>query len=124
MKNILIIIAIIAGISSTCEANDSIVKIGSKAGRTYHQSIYPSCKTCHDNGLSVQPSDTSCLQCHNLDKIASETSLPEDKVKSRNPHDSFHYGRDVPCIECHGEHKYKPPLCSSCHSNLHYSRHQ
>lgn len=99
------IIALI--LSSSCHA---------KEGQPWHQTVYEmGCKTCHDKGIKNYPSDYSCLSCHDLDEIVDKTSRQGDE-QWENPHNNLHYGKDTPCIECHGEHiQDKQPMCKDCH---------
>ncbi|MGX9462283.1 cytochrome c3 family protein [Shewanella sp. A14] len=84
--------------------------------RDYHKDVIgKDCKTCHDNGIKQFPSDQACLQCHDVDDLAKQTARSEED-KWQNPHNNLHYGKDLPCQECHGEHTPKKPLCSNCHT--------
>ncbi|MBT8039681.1 MAG: cytochrome c3 family protein [Gammaproteobacteria bacterium] len=84
-------------------------------GRVYHSDLYESgsCDACHDQKGRF-PSDFSCTSCHDLEALVETTARPEDE-KWQNPHNNMHYGRDVPCMECHGEHKEGEILCAGCH---------
>ena len=73
------------------------------------------CKTCHDQGMKVFPSDDSCLQCHDMAELAEQTKREGHDAK-QNPHDSMHYGQEAPCMECHGEHTPKKAICMDCHN--------
>ncbi|WP_035416337.1 cytochrome c3 family protein [Ferrimonas kyonanensis] len=93
----------------------TLTKAGAKQGRSYHLSNYEmGCKTCHDRGMRKPPSDSLCQDCHDLEELINQTSNHEKPWK--NPHNNMHYGKKVPCIECHGEHQPKQPLCSNCHN--------
>jgi DnaJ-class molecular chaperone len=84
--------------------------------REYHEMVYESgCKSCHDQGVKNKPSDESCLTCHDIDDLAKQTTRKGDEIW-QNPHNNLHYGKEVPCIECHGEHEPKQPLCKQCHT--------
>lgn len=76
------------------------------------------CKDCHDQGMQSYPSDQSCLQCHDVDDLADATKRSGDE-EWQNPHNNLHYGKELPCVECHSEHQeagtYKP-LCLDCHT--------
>ncbi|BCV68290.1 cytochrome c3 family protein [Shewanella carassii] len=91
--------------------------------RDYHKAVIGNdCEVCHDQGVDQYPSDKTCLQCHDVDELAKETARSgEDRWQ--NPHDNLHYGKDLPCVECHGEHHPKKPLCNSCHT-FKYDKHQ
>lgn len=81
----------------------------------HKQVIGHDCKVCHDQGMKLPPSDKSCLQCHNIDDLVKKSKRSADE-KWQNPHNNLHYGKDLPCIECHGEHVKKQPLCLNCHT--------
>ncbi|TKB58724.1 cytochrome C [Ferrimonas aestuarii] len=98
------------------QPGDSMTKMGAKHGRVYHEMNYDDgCKSCHDQGMRKRPSDTACLECHDRDDLAEATAREGDEVW-QNPHNNLHYGKEVPCIECHGEHQAKRPLCLDCHT--------
>lgn len=102
------------GLATTASAS-SLEKMGAKQGRSFHQMNYDQgCKSCHDQGMRQPPSDGQCLMCHDKTDLIEATS--EQKKKWMNPHNNMHYGDKVPCIECHGEHKAKAPLCADCHN--------
>lgn len=61
------------------------------------------------------PDDFVCLKCHDGDELIEATSRP-DADRWQNPHNNLHYGSDVSCMECHGEHEERQPLCSGCHA--------
>ncbi|ABI73721.1 MULTISPECIES: cytochrome c3 family protein [Shewanella] len=109
MKNFNIILGLVLlGLTS--------LSVQSAEIRDYHKEVIgKDCKTCHDNGIKQFPSDQSCLQCHDVDDLAKKTARSEED-KWQNPHNNLHYGKDVPCQECHSEHKTKQPLCSNCHT--------
>jgi len=111
MKTLKIMLAL--GLLSLASLSVQAVEI-----RDYHKDVIGNdCKTCHDNGISQFPSDESCLQCHNVDDLAKQTMPANEEDKWQNPHNNLHYGKDVPCQECHGEHTpKKQPLCNSCHT--------
>jgi len=97
-------------------------------GRDYHARLHDRgrCTACHeDSGEAVAgyPKDGICLDCHRMEKLVSATMPEAEEDKLQNPHDSLHYGREVPCIECHGEHTRKEPLCADCH-NFDFPDHQ
>lgn len=88
-----------------------------KEGKPWHKPVYDSgCKNCHDKGTKNYPSDKICLSCHDLEQLVDKTSRQGDE-RWENPHNNLHYGKDVPCMECHGEHiQDKQPMCKDCHS--------
>ncbi|MBR9728872.1 cytochrome c3 family protein [Shewanella intestini] len=84
--------------------------------RDFHKDVIGrDCKACHDHGIKQFPSDEACLKCHNIDDLVKASKRPEED-KWQNPHNNLHYGKDLPCQECHAEHKTKKPLCSNCHT--------
>jgi len=95
-------------------------------GRDYHQRLYQRgrCEACHAVAEPTgYPADGSCLDCHRMNGLVAATAPEDEEEKWQNPHDSLHYGREVPCVECHGEHTNKEPLCADCH-NFEYPNHQ
>lgn len=95
-------------------------------GRSYHAQLHEKgkCRTCHGvKEPEGYPEDGSCLRCHDVDEIVAATMPAAEEDRWQNPHDNLHYGVDVPCVECHGEHSSKAPLCADCH-NFEYSKHE
>ncbi len=87
-------------------------------GRAFHAGLYQgqACVACHGSSQpSALPADDVCLKCHGLEKLVTATARPEPDVW-QNPHNNLHWGKDVPCMECHGEHQESKPLCQGCHS--------
>ncbi|MBK5071475.1 cytochrome c3 family protein [Budviciaceae bacterium CWB-B4] len=91
--------------------------------KPYHQPLAAtgrdaSCQLCHGAKTPTTPAnDSNCLTCHgSLDQIAAMTE-PKSKEghPEPNPHNSIHYGKDVPCSTCHSEHKPSQVYCNSCH---------
>ncbi|WP_299796731.1 cytochrome c3 family protein [uncultured Shewanella sp.] len=116
MKKSNIILTLILGfcIALSAQARDK---------RDFHETVYDSgCKTCHDQGINKLPSDDICQQCHDIDLLAKQTARQGHK-EWQNPHNNMHYGKNVPCMECHGEHKPKEPLCAQCH-NINFKKHK
>ena len=116
MKKFNIVLALVLG---------GLVSLSAQAieQRAWHKDVIgKDCKVCHDNGIKQFPSDQSCLQCHDVDELAKKTARSEED-KWQNPHNNLHYGKDLPCQECHSEHKTKEPLCSSSHT-FKYDKHK
>lgn len=95
-------------------------------GRSYHAEMHEKgkCRTCH--GVAEPdgyPEDQRCLRCHDVEELAEATQPETEEDRWQNPHNNLHYGMDVPCVECHGEHSNKAPLCANCH-NFDYPNHQ
>ena len=95
-------------ISTQIESPDDI------KGKPYHEGL--ECTDCHaDENPTTFPADFVCVDCHDLDELVATTSRSEED-KWQNPHNNLHFGKDVPCMECHGEHQQMKPLCEGCHS--------
>jgi hypothetical protein len=112
---------LIAGLAlftaGTSFAGETLEQFDDAQGRSYHADLYdgPSCDACHENAEpSAFPPDFVCLDCHDGKDLVETTARPEDE-KWQNPHNNMHYGRDVPCMECHGEHQESKLLCAGCH---------
>ncbi len=112
---IALVVMFTAGI---CVAGETLQQFGEKKGRSYHADLYDgnSCDSCHDDANpKAFPKDFACAECHDADELVQATARPDDE-KWQNPHNNMHYGKDVPCMECHGEHQENKPLCAGCHS--------
>ena len=81
--------------------------------KPYHEDL--DCESCHTDPKQTFPADFVCLDCHDSDEVVAATERPEEE-KWQNPHNNLHYGKDVPCMECHGEHETGEILCDRCHS--------
>ena len=89
------------------------------AGQSYHAEMHEKgrCRNCHGvKEPEGYPDDDACFRCHETDEIVVATMPEADEDRWQNPHDNLHYGTDVPCVECHGEHTNKAPLCANCHN--------
>jgi len=105
-------------IACTVQAKETLKQYDGIKGRSYHSDFYDgkSCDSCHDSKKPLNfPADDACLACHDLDDLVKSTSRADDE-KWQNPHNNIHYGKDVPCMECHGEHESRKPLCQGCHT--------
>lgn len=103
--------------ASTSMAGQTLKQFKDIEGRTFHADFYDgkSCDACHASKKPLNlPADDACLECHDLDELAAATARPADE-KWQNPHNNMHYGKDVPCMECHGEHNSRKPMCAGCH---------
>lgn len=99
-------------------SGETLQQMGDVKGRSYHVDLYDgdSCDSCHDSAKPTTfPEDYSCLSCHDGHELIEATARPEED-KWQNPHNNMHHGKDVPCMECHGEHKESKMLCAGCHS--------
>ncbi|QYK07154.1 cytochrome c3 family protein [Shewanella zhangzhouensis] len=109
-----------ASVSHFSFATDTttVIDQGKVTGRIYHSSIYKGskeCKSCHGvNEPSQRPADNACQKCHNIDKLAAKT-INSGHNEYENPHNNMHYGKRVPCQDCHGEHQTKEVMCNNCH---------
>ena len=120
MKRTLFLIAValsLGALSLGAMAETTLKEYDQMTGRSYHDKLHSkgNCKACHGAEVSGYPADDTCHKCHNPDKLAKKTARTGDEVH-QNPHDNLHYGKDVPCTECHGEHTEKEPLCADCHT--------
>jgi hypothetical protein len=107
-------------------ANGALKEYADIEGRSYHAELHEKgkCRTCHGvKDPDGYPEDDACLRCHEVDELALATMPAAEEDRWQNPHDNLHYGTDVPCVECHGEHSNKAPLCANCH-NFDYSKHE
>ncbi len=117
-KKGLMLTVLLVFVTGTSLAGETLKQFGDIQGRTYHEDSYDgkSCDDCHDNKKPLNfPSDDTCLKCHDLEELIASTARPADEVW-QNPHNNMHYGKDVPCMYCHGEHETRKPLCAGCHS--------
>ena len=82
-------------------------------GKAYHEGL--ACEDCHTNAEPITyPADFVCFDCHDSEKLVAATAQIEED-KWQNPHNNLHYGKDVPCMECHGEHQTRKHLCDGCY---------
>jgi hypothetical protein len=92
-------------------------------GQSHHAHLYKRgrCEACHETKQPTgYPADDACVQCHDLEGLIEATARDSEEEKWQNPHNNLHYGAEVPCVECHGEHSTKESLCADCH-NFDYS---
>ncbi len=116
-KSIMLAVLVVF-VAGTSLAGQSLKQFDGIKGRTFHADFYDgkSCDACHDSKKPLNfPADDACLACHDLDELIKATSRPKDETW-QNPHNNIHYGKDVACMECHGEHEPRTPLCQGCHS--------
>ncbi|WP_136795520.1 MULTISPECIES: cytochrome c3 family protein [Desulfosediminicola] len=115
---IVLIAACALFVAGSVFAGETLKQFGDTKGRSYHADLYDgeSCDSCHNNAKpETFPADFACFECHDGDELVEATARPADE-KWQNPHNNLHYGKDVPCMECHGEHQESKPLCAGCHS--------
>ena len=106
-------------VAVTCWAEQTLKQYDGIKGRSYHADFYDgkSCDSCHTNKKPLNlPEDDACLECHDQDELVQSTSRPDKEEKWQNPHNNMHYGKDVPCMECHGEHSSRKHMCDGCHT--------
>jgi len=117
--NISVLAIVLILVSGVClAAGNTLKQFGDIKGRSFHADLYAdkSCDSCHDsNSPLTLPKDDTCLQCHDQEELIKTTSRSK-KEEWQNPHNNMHYGKDVPCMECHGEHEPRKALCDGCHS--------
>ncbi len=115
---------LVVSLAGICLAEDTLKKYGDIKGRTFHEDLYveKQCDACHiTNEPTLFPPDDSCLECHEYDDLVEATAREADDTW-QNPHNNLHYGKDIPCMECHGEHARREPMCADCH-NFSYTKH-
>ena len=104
-------------------ANAADAPLG-KSIKPYHSQVMPadsdeSCETCHNTKkpIAAPLNDDNCLTCHGTpEEVAAQTEPPATTDHPQpNPHNSIHYGTDVPCSVCHSEHKKSELYCNNCH---------
>ena len=111
-------VSLVVFTAGTSFSEATLVQFADTMGRSYHAELYDgsSCDSCHENSEpSAFPADFVCLDCHDGEELVQATARPDDE-RWQNPHDNMHYGKDVPCMECHGEHQESRLLCAGCHS--------
>lgn len=114
---LLLLAAIVLFVAGSVIAGETLKQFDGVSGRSYHADLYEdkSCDSCHTNAEpETFPADFICLDCHDSNELVEATARPEDE-KWQNPHNNLHYEKDVPCMECHGEHQESKPLCAGCH---------
>ena len=95
-----------------------------------HADQQVACTSCHGSDMAAKPTKETCLQCHgSYEDLAKKTEKfnyvsrmknpktgeVKEHVARVNPHDSYHFGMDLSCNECHSEHKASRNDCSTCH---------
>lgn len=88
-------------------------------GQDHHAHLYKRdrCDACHGDATPTgYPEDGACLQCHQVEDIIAATMPEAEEDRWQNPHNNLHFGDEVPCVECHGEHSTKESLCADCHN--------
>ena len=87
------------------------------------------CTACHKEGVGKAPSAQTCGSCHNRQTVAKATEslnfiarLKDPKSGKEithtarvNPHDSYHFGGEQDCTDCHKEHRASTNTCATCH---------
>lgn len=95
------------------QAGELINVAGDREGRQNHSFMYEQkdCKSCHQDGLKQPAPEAACMTCHGTyEELAKATEHHAD-----NPHNSPHWGPDIPCTFCHSEHKPAQNWCAECH---------
>ncbi len=90
--------------------------------KDYHHKIHQNgenCELCHGVKNPTAPANTKyCANCHGTPKDVSdlwEKLHKDDKDHTINPHNSPHWGTDMPCDMCHREHEKSQFYCKTCH---------
>ncbi|BBF23797.1 cytochrome c3 family protein [Sutterella megalosphaeroides] len=82
----------------------------------YHRNAKLECASCHTPEVAREgrtPSKTECVACHNEDALVKKSA---ERLGARNPHESIHFHRDMPCEDCHRQHKAPVNQCTEmCH---------
>lgn len=82
----------------------------------YHGKAKLECASCHTPDVQKEgrtPSKTECVACHNEDALVKKSA---ERLGARNPHESIHFHRDMPCEDCHRQHKAPVNQCTEmCH---------
>lgn len=106
-----------------------------QALKAKHQAAGLACASCHDKDLlakgQIEPAATSqCLACHGpvealakrTDHLRITSSMVDPKTGAKsehkaptNPHNSYHFGTQLDCYECHREHRPSTNECATCH---------
>lgn len=123
--SLLIATLIVGGVGVGGYAIASLEQFDGIQGRSYHARHYEKgrCEACHvEKEPTGYPPDDACLKCHEMDEIVAATARTAEDEVWQNPHNNLHYGTEVPCSECHGEHSNKAPMCTNCH-NFEYPNH-
>lgn len=87
------------------------------------------CTACHKDGIGKPASAQACRSCHDSQAVVKATeslnfiARLKDPKSGReithtarvNPHDSYHFGREQDCTDCHKEHRASTNTCATCH---------
>ncbi len=101
------------------QESTTLQKFGRIDGRSYHALQYKqgNCQACHsEKRPRGYPEDDACEGCHSVEALVDLTARAADDELWQNPHNNLHWGTEMPCGECHGEHSNKEPMCVDCHS--------
>lgn len=112
LKQIVVVfVAVLMSFGATAAWSDTAAPATPKMRIAAHADI--ECETCHASVADADlPSNKVCLSCHApYEKLVQATS-----GYALNPHDSPHWGKNVPCGVCHLQHQEPKVLCASCHT--------
>lgn len=104
--------------ATICTANAAGTTAATPSQRSWHSSL--ECSACHkttdtatSNAMSAPAAD-ACLDCHESPAAVAKRTSKLDSL-GLNPHDNYHYGRNLDCVFCHREHKASYDACNECH---------
>lgn len=85
------------------------------APRAVHVDV--ACNACHGDGPRAEystPEMVKCLKCHqSYEAVAARTAHLDQR--NVNPHNSYHYGMEMDCMNCHRQHMPSYNSCNQCH---------
>jgi len=125
IKLSMLVALVLVTIAATAWAASTLKTYGKIKGRSYHKELYDgkNCAACHKTKKPKgYPSDKACMECHDLEDLVKSTARTGEDMW-QNPHNNLHYGKDVPCLECHGEHAPREIMCNGCH-NFKFPKHK
>lgn len=125
-STLVLLTSLLAGLVAGGYALASLEDYNGIQGRSYHARYHEKgrCTACHaEKEPTGYPEDDACLKCHDMEELVAATARTAEDELWQNPHNNLHYGMEVPCTECHGEHSNKAPMCANCH-NFEYPNHE
>ena len=120
---VLAVCFVIIGVASTTghaeSESETLQRFDRIDGRSFHALQYQQgrCQACHsEQRPRGYPEDDACEACHSVEEVVASTARAAEDEIWQNPHNNLHWGTEVPCVECHGEHSAKEPICADCHT--------